>query len=401
MTDMNAQSLGMKLIYEEEFSPLVRLLPEMAEVANAFDMAVARPQSGHMVVHALLDLNGRSTDEVVRLSNWLRDSAEAAAPRVRGRLVLHLVILHHGNLEKDLVEALSKMTSGGLMEKILMQRLTLDLNSKTSQWWGKAGSDPGQSWYEKALNSVELPELETVTVELEEREKERLALRAWLRPGITWATYLLIGINIAAWGIASSLERETGSLQQALVALGANVRELTLAQGQWWRLLTSMFLHFGLIHLAFNMMALYSVGRLLEQLLGSGPYLALYFGCGLFASMASLFNLPIITADGMAISPISAGSSGAVLAVIGALLSLKFRTPDQFPRHFAQRLYAELWRPVAFILVLGLGLSLAAALGLKIGFQLDNFAHLGGLFAGFLSMILFPLRMREKLDLQV
>ena len=61
-----AQRLANALIYSEEFSPLTRLVPDMAELAGAFDSVVARPQSGNVLVHAVLGLGAHSPDDLRR-----------------------------------------------------------------------------------------------------------------------------------------------------------------------------------------------------------------------------------------------------------------------------------------------------------------------------------------------
>jgi rhomboid protease GluP len=95
-----------------------------------------------------------------------------------------------------------------------------------------------------------------------------------------------------------------------MVRWGADFGPLTL-NGQWWRMLTSCFLHFGFIHIGMNMFILYQVGVLTEKLFGNVRYLVLYLLAGLGGSVASLFSHPI---------SVSAGASGAVFGVYGGLL---------------------------------------------------------------------------------
>ena len=91
---------------------------------------------------------------------------------------------------------------------------------------------------------------------------------------------------------------------------GANFGPKTM-DGQWWRLFTSMFLHFGIIHIGFNMWVLWNVGRLVERLVGNFGFALLYVVSGLLGSVASLAWNP---------TTISAGASGAVFGVVGALI---------------------------------------------------------------------------------
>src|SRR5207249_3684590 len=81
--------------------------------------------------------------------------------------------------------------------------------------------------------------------------------------------------------------------------------------GQWWRLLTSSFLHVGVVHLLANLVGLATFGPLVERLYGSAAFLALYIVGALTASLASVSWNPVI---------LSAGASGAIFAVVGATL---------------------------------------------------------------------------------
>ncbi len=91
---------------------------------------------------------------------------------------------------------------------------------------------------------------------------------------------------------------------------GANWGPLTTA-GEWWRILTACFLHFGIVHLLCNMYALLLAGLLAERLFGNWFYLAIYIGTGLASSLTSLWWHPEL---------ICAGASGAIFGVYGALL---------------------------------------------------------------------------------
>lgn len=149
---------------------------------------------------------------------------------------------------------------------------------------------------------------------------------------------------------------------QVLIHWGTNYGPLTL-QGEWWRLFTSMFLHFGLIHLLFNMWALLSIGQLTERLFGSVYFLVLYLFAGLTGSIASLLWNPNVN---------SAGASGAIFGVLGGLLAFVLNPKSGVPASIAtpQRNSALIF----------------AAYNLFNGFAhsgIDNAAHIGGLAGGF------------------
>lgn len=144
---------------------------------------------------------------------------------------------------------------------------------------------------------------------------------------------------------------------------GANFGPKTL-NGQWWRLLTSLFLHFGIIHLAFNMYILWAIGPLVERFVGNVGYALLYIVSGLAGSMASLWWNPVA---------ISAGASGAVFGVAGATLGMLLLRRDTVPPDVMQMLRKNMTNFVVLNVVLGFAVP-----------RVDMAAHLGGLIGGFL-----------------
>ena len=125
-------------------------------------------------------------------------------------------------------------------------------------------------------------------------------------------TWLIIAINVIVWLL---MELNGGSENSdTLIAFGAKVNEL-IDQGQVWRLLTAMFLHIGIIHLAVNQYSLYAVGTLLERFMGATRFAILYVLAGLCGSLASYWFSP---------NAISAGASGAIFGLLGALLTPRY-----------------------------------------------------------------------------
>jgi len=147
-----------------------------------------------------------------------------------------------------------------------------------------------------------------------------------------------------------------------MMRFGANAGPLTVT-GEWWRLVTSTFLHFGLVHLLVNMWALWVMGRVTERLFGSGYFLLLYLFSGLCGSLASTLWRTGVT---------SAGASGAIFGVIGALIAFMVNPTTNLPPTVAKRLRASGMLFIAYNLMNG-----ATHQGI------DNAAHLGGLIGGF------------------
>ena len=147
-----------------------------------------------------------------------------------------------------------------------------------------------------------------------------------------------------------------------LIPWGSNYALKTLG-GEWWRLFTSMYLHFGLLHLLFNMWALGSMGPLVERLIGSARFLLLYLFAGLCGSIASLLWNPVVN---------SVGASGAIFGVLGALLAFMVNPKTQIPATVgtAQRNSALTF--IAYNLLNGVTHH-----------GIDNACHVGGLVGGF------------------
>lgn len=125
------------------------------------------------------------------------------------------------------------------------------------------------------------------------------------------ATRVLIGINVAVFIITAlsgaSLVSGTGT---SSVYDRFALRPPQVASGEWYRLFTSMFMHFGLLHIAFNMWALYVIGTPLERLLGRLRYVTLYLLSGLGGSLLSFAFGPV--------DEFAAGASGAIFGLFGA-----------------------------------------------------------------------------------
>jgi rhomboid protease GluP len=165
-----------------------------------------------------------------------------------------------------------------------------------------------------------------------------------------------------------------------LRSLGANYAPAVLA-GQWWRLVTSMFLHGGFFHLAVNGWALYQLGALVEIWMGSRRMAVVYFAGGFAGSIASVGWAVASGAVASGAARPSVGASGAIFALLGALISFLVR------RHGRLRPEA---RSLLFQLLFWAGLNIV--LGSTSG-VIDNAAHLGGFAVGL--GLGFVLRERE------
>ena len=169
------------------------------------------------------------------------------------------------------------------------------------------------------------------------------------------------------------------------VQWGSNFGPLTTG-GEWWRLLSSTFIHFGVLHLAFNMLALYQTGPMVERMYGSVHFLVLYVIAGLVGSATSLLWNPLVH---------SAGASGAIFGVFGGMLAFMVKPGNAVPPAIVSAHRNSTLVFIAFNLFYGF-----ASTGI------DNAAHIGGLLSGFLAGLLLarPLSRearRSALDLRI
>ncbi len=186
----------------------------------------------------------------------------------------------------------------------------------------------------------------------------------WVRHGESTITltHIIFGINVAvflgmALGSGSIMDFPGGEL----VRWGANYGPFTLS-GEWWRLLTNVFVHGGLIHIAFNMWCLWDLGALCESLYGPWTFAAIYLFCGLGGSLASVAWHP---------GGVSVGASGAIFGLAGALLAALKLGEFSVPRSALSGVMRSLGAFVVYNLIFGFILP-----------GVDNSAHIGGLISG-------------------
>jgi len=177
-----------------------------------------------------------------------------------------------------------------------------------------------------------------------------------------WVTPALVLANLALFVITVAMTHRLGGFDLPLMMrLGANFGPYTIG-GQWWRLISALFLHVNLLHLLVNMWALWNAGRLCERLFGSWVFFLLYLASGALASLASIVWDP---------SRVSLGASGAIFGVLGAVLAFLALPNEHVPRQIVRAHWFSTLLFVLFNLVSG-GLQPAT----------DNAAHVGGLLAG-------------------
>lgn len=184
---------------------------------------------------------------------------------------------------------------------------------------------------------------------------------------LVWLSILVTGGHLSPWYPALALARRSlcersgnyYSLDQATCAAEGGTFLPGLDSGAWWQLVTNAFTHIDVVHIAFNMLALWFLGPMLERVLGRGRFLALYFGSALTASA-----LVVVASEPYVLT---FGASGAVFGMLGALIVLAIKARGDVR---------------TLLMWLGLNLAITFYSGASISWQ----GHIGGLIGGLAIM---------------
>jgi rhomboid protease GluP len=241
--------------------------------------------------------------------------------------------------------------------------------------------------FESAKNGIEpetieankqaISELQSATkivIEQDMQEAEEIDKAMNLSGSNLYVTYAIIAINIIIFILmavnGAGIFEPNGYVH---IKWGSNYTPLTLT-GDWWRLITNVFIHFGIIHIAMNMYCLYVVGVYLEPMLGKTRYIAAYLCTGVLASIVSLWWHK----EGVN----SAGASGAIFGLYGLFLALL--TTKLIPEKVRKAQLQSIGIFVVYNLVYGM----------KGG--VDNAAHIGGLISGFIIGYLYVIHIKKE-----
>jgi rhomboid protease GluP len=154
-----------------------------------------------------------------------------------------------------------------------------------------------------------------------------------------------------------------GIQSMAMLRLGAKFGPFIYA-GQWWRLVTAIFLHAGILHIGLNLWVLFDISPEVEAMFGTSKFVVFFLVTGVFGYVVSLWWMPMV---------LSLGASGAIMGLIGVLIGATFHHG-----RMGKDYRSMLWRWVIYIAIFGLF------------FNVDNAAHFGGLAAGILLGYLIP-----------
>ena len=182
-------------------------------------------------------------------------------------------------------------------------------------------------------------------------------------------TYIIMAICIILFILMELSGGSTNS--QTLLKYGANL-DVLVKNGEYYRLFTCIFLHIGIMHLLCNMYSLYIIGREVENLFGKIKYIIIFILSGIFGSIMSL---------AFTHNTISAGASGAIFGLLGALL--------YFGMHYRTYLGEAIKRSIIPIIVVNLIIGFFAE-------GIDLAAHIGGLVGGILLAMMVGVPDKSK-----
>lgn len=173
-----------------------------------------------------------------------------------------------------------------------------------------------------------------------------------------YLTYVITAINVSICILMFFIDKSLSFNINTLISFGAKYNPL-IADGQYYRLITPMFLHSDITHLLFNMYALNIFGKNIELIYGNLKFITIYLIAGIFGSLGSfVFS-----------SSVAVGASGAIFGLMGAYLYLYVSKPNVFNRGFLKNLLG----------IIGINLVFGIIVP-----NIDNWAHIWGLIGGFI-----------------
>jgi rhomboid protease GluP len=199
-------------------------------------------------------------------------------------------------------------------------------------------------------------------------ERDMDFLRAfWTRRATV--TYVLFGLNILIFALMTLSGGSTN--ESTLMAFGVK-SNLHIDNGEIWRMVTPVFIHIGLLHIFFNSYAIWIVGPQVEKLYGGARFTIIYIVTGIAGVAGSYWYHP---------ESISAGASGALFGLFGALLVFGFRYRSSIPPMFQKAVGKGVFPVIAINLVIGYVIP-----------GIDNSAHVAGLISGALLAAVIPFK---------
>ena len=213
--------------------------------------------------------------------------------------------------------------------------------------------------------------IQSVVAEEQERVERRYARALFSRA--TPVTYALLAANVGVFLLMAIFSGGSEDIA-TLIAFGAKTNRL-LQSGEWFRLITPIFIHAGWLHLLLNSYALWVVGTQVEKLYGSARFLLIYLLSGVGGVAGSYFGQIFMQRPD---AP-SVGASGAIFGLFGVLAVVGFRYRHEMPPAIRRAMTAGVLPVIAVNLFIGLSIPF-----------IDNSAHIGGLLTGAALTLIIP-----------
>jgi rhomboid protease GluP len=212
------------------------------------------------------------------------------------------------------------------------------------------------------------------SVVAEEQDRVEMQYARALFSRATPVTYALLGANVAVFLLMTIVSSGTED-SSTLIAFGAKTNAL-LQSGEWFRLITPIFIHAGIFHLLLNSYALWMVGMQVEKLYGSARFLLIYLLSGVGGVAGSYIGQTILPRF---FDAPSVGASGAIFGLFGVLAVFGFRYRRELPPAIRRAVTAGVLPVIVINLFIGLSIPF-----------IDNSAHVGGLLTGATLALVIP-----------
>lgn len=360
-------SVANKLVKEYEFSTLQTSKNTYGSEENIAPLNLIKNVKNEHIYIRLVYVDYVWPNHLEQDMERLRISAKQVLARLKGNSMRLLNIYIFNSTPTDDVHKLISTASRGTEKNVDTFFGYIDLNR------GEMGI-PQEAFDEKNLKidpfiyyltENEPIESELVANEIKTFEENRLnEVKNIFSHGKPYLTYIFIIIN----AIIFLMMTFSGGSQDTGVLLDFGAKESYLIMtGEYWRLITPIFLHIGFLHFALNNIALFYLGKLSERIFGSVRFFFIYMIAGIIGNIASFVLAP---------ESVGAGASGAIFGLFGALLYFGLMHKELFLR--------TIGKDIITIIIINIVFGLLMP-------DIDSFAHLGGLFGGFIVAAILSL----------
>lgn len=344
---------------EKEYFSLISAESEQLDFNNNGFISLIKNFQGTSVLLELIATDRYSNDQI---TNMMENGAAMLSNIEGTNASVFRLFLFDSTPDEEKIRIIEQGQVDIVAEQKFMKCFSVDLTSKQVQkHFSVPNFDANIVKAIKRFFSKNLDTRETTAQDINELiAKRQKDFDFELKTNKPLFTYGLVAANIIFFLILQLIASKSGtSYENLLEPYGAKVNTLIM-NGEYWRLISPMFLHSDIVHLGINCYSLYIIGTQVERLFGHGKFIAIYFVSGIMGCIASFaFSMNN-----------SVGASGAIFGLLGAMLFFAMKRPALLKSNF------------------GVNLVTTLVINLIYGFmntQIDNHAHIGGLVGGFLT----------------